>query len=166
MKKILLLYVAIICVGFLSLQAHACIDSNCNTCPEGFSIVTRCCNSSDQGDCIILTDEIEDCGLGQWAEHPKSFSVPSKRCCKDSSENYCRLIHHEDYCGVGEFKDYPYSPIKKCCKDDDENDCVTISLKKKCGKYQLDNYSFTKSDCCNADFTECTGYVRDCPKCL
>ena len=168
MRKVLLLGIAVFCVNiFLATNVFACIGSDCKPCPDGFSITRKCCKNSDENNCIILNGKIEDCGLGMWSEYPRSFPVLSSECCKDSTENNCRFInHYKNFCGVDEFKEYPYSPIKKCCKDDKGNDCVIIRAKRKCGEYQLEEYQLRKGDCCNSDFSKCTGHVTDCPRCL
>ena len=167
MKKILSLCALVLCAGiFVSTEAHACINSKCKPCPDGFSPIGKCCSRTNESDCVFLTDEIEDCGLGQWKEYPRSVPALTRECCKNSTENNCRSTPVKGYCGSGEYKEYPYSPLKKCCKDAEGKDCIEIRAKKKCGKYQLKQYPVRKGDCCNSERTQCTGYVNDCPKCL
>ena len=168
MKKTLLPGIVGWCMGIvLAFDASACIGSDCKPCPDGFSVTKKCCKGSDKNECVILNDVIEDCGVGQWSEYSKSIPVISNECCTDATENNCRFInHYKGFCGIGEFKEYPYSPVKKCCKDDGENNCVTIRAKRKCGKYQLEEYPLHKGDCCNPDFSKCTGHITDCPRCL
>ncbi|MBO4519934.1 MAG: hypothetical protein J5787_01885 [Alphaproteobacteria bacterium] len=167
MKKNLLSCAVVLCSVFLALtEAHACIGSKCEPCPSGFSPIGKCCSDSNGNDCVFLTNEIEDCGSGQWKEYTRSAPVISRECCTDSTENNCRFTPVRGYCGSGEYKNYPYSPVKKCCKDSEGTDCVEIRAKKKCGKYQLKQYPVRKGDCCTPDRLKCTGYVNDCPKCI
>lgn len=167
MKKISLLHAGIICAGIVTAGAAlACIGSNCKPCPTGYDIVQKCCKKTDAEDCIFQDNEIEACGVGLWSEYPNSLNFRTKECCKDETENFCRFIHYEEYCGRGEFKDFPYSPIKMCCKDTEGRDCVIIRAKRKCGEYQLKEYSVRKPDCCHSFLQKCTGKVNDCPKCL
>ena len=167
MKKILSLCVVVFCTGiFAPTETYACIGSKCEPCPDGFSPIGKCCSDSNKSDCVFLTGEIENCGSGQWSEYPLSVSIPSKECCKDSTENNCRSTPAKGYCGTGEYREYPYSPVKKCCKDSSKNDCIEIRAKKKCGEYQMEKYPQTEPDCCNSLFNKCTGHVNDCPKCL
>ncbi len=166
MKKILLFFTAL-CIGtFSSLDSYACRNSNCKPCPDGFSYTKKCCKSSNRNECIVLGDEIEECGVGQWKAYPHSLPIVSSECCTSSTEGNCRYLgDNKDLCGTGKMEEYPYSPLRKCCKDTEEKDCVTIKAKRRCGKYQLKDYPEGESDCCNSDLTECTGSVRMCPRC-
>ena len=167
MKKILLLYAAVLCTGiFIPTETLACIGSKCEPCPAGFSPTRKCCSGSNENDCVVITDEIENCGIGQWREYPKSLPFLTRECCKDSTEGNCRTTPVKGYCGSGEYREYPYSPVKKCCKDSDGNDCVEIRVRKKCGKNQMKQYPVRKADCCNSKLTQCTGHVNDCSQCL
>jgi len=164
MKKILLFCVAVLCV--VSTEAVACIGSNCKPCPEGYDLINKCCKSTDKNDCIFPGNEIEDCGVGQWSEYPNSLPFTTKKCCTDETENDCRILPYKDYCGRGEFREYPYSPTKMCCKDFEGRDCVTILAKRQCGKYQLKEYPLSVPDCCHSFLQRCTGKINDCPRCL
>ncbi len=169
MKRRLLTVMLLIGAGFLYVsRAEACIDSNCQPCPVGFSVTKKCCKEADKGDCVIIGDKIEDCGKGDWKDYPHSATVATTDyCCEDETENSCRggggVAH---YCGEGEYAAYPYSPVKKCCKDATENDCVVIRAKGYCGKYQLEEYPVWSADCCNKLLKKCTGSVKDCPRCI
>lgn len=170
MNKGLFINLIVLSAGFLfSMEAHACIGSDCKPCPDGFSITEKCCKTSDGKDCVFLKAEIEDCGLGQWQDYPLSVSFHSfsrMDCCKDATENNCRSIPHtNDFCGEGEFEAYPYSPVKKCCKDSTQNDCVTIRSKGRCGVYQLKDYPLQVNKCCDSTNSECVE-ITDCPKCM
>lgn len=167
MKKISLLHAGIVCIGVLAAGAAlACIGSNCKPCPEGYDMLKKCCSATDKENCIFLNDEVEDCGVGLWSEYPNSLDIKNNECCKDATENNCRFIRYKEYCGRGEFAEYPYAPIKMCCKDTEGRDCVTIRAKRKCGEYQLEEYPLTTPDCCHSFLQKCTGKVNDCPKCL
>lgn len=57
-----------------------------------------------------------------------------------------------------------FSYTEKCCRN--ETDCV---IRDKydvfCDKAGVKGYTQIVKDCCNSDFTECTGSVRMCPRC-
>ena len=172
MKKVFLISLMFFCINIsYPLKSFSCINSECKPCPDNFSIVSQCC-SPDGSDCIILNDEIEDCGKGRWQEYPVSVAFQSyskMECCDDATENNCRSIPNtNDYCGQGEFKKYPYSPIKKCCKDSTQSECVVIRPKGRCGQYQLKEYPTQTSKCCNSDLSECTRVkkIEECTRCM
>ena len=98
MKKFLLTC-AVLGIGILLAElAYAC-GGSCRPCPDGFSLVRRCCKAAFDKDGYFIVD-------------------------KDS----CTVISNDgrETCEIG------YSEIKECC---------------------------------NSDFTECTGGYRACPRC-
>jgi hypothetical protein len=56
-----------------------------------------------------------------------------------------------------------FAAVTKCCGT---NGCVLQEYGDYwCKKAGLKGYGNSVRDCCNSDLTECTGYVKICPKC-
>ncbi len=81
MKKFLFLFlVSFIGLNLFSSKLYACINSNCQPCPDGFLPTYKCCKETSKTDCVLKGQDsfCREAGL-------KGYTKEVEFCCNTNS---------------------------------------------------------------------------------